>query len=502
MRSLYKLIGISLAMLCLVIAESSAQSYSDFAWMFSQQDITGTARIQGLAGAQTSLGGDISVIAGNPAGLGFYNSSEFSLSPAFQFNNNNTRYLGTATSNHDNQLVLANGGIVINKSLNNSTASGFKGGSFGISVSRNTNFRNQFNYQGENTQEDFIDYAVAEANAAGLAAYDNPDLLPELSFLAFQTTLIDRFFDASNPDDTVFFFDRNIYDIVDPDLVAFPSEQFPTLQNEIITTRGAQYQTTFAYGANFADQFYIGASLGITSLRYEQDRIYTEEPTEADLTRLSLLDFRLLQGTGINGTVGIIYRPVNVFTLGLSYTSPTFYEMDDESIITMISDFNTGVLSDEVVFLPLRFNLRTPGRLKGGVTLFFEKYGFITADVEWIDYAGSNFSSNDVSFSDANLQIDGFQSVLNYKVGAEIRYNIARFRAGYAMQGDPLEEAGVDRSRQSFTAGVGLRHKKFFADVAYVRSNFDQAVSPYPGAASALTDQTNENVVLTLGMKF
>ena len=502
MKSIYKLIGISLTLVCLLSTPSQAQRYSDFSWMFSQHDIHGTARIQGLAGAQTSLGGDISSISGNPAGLGFYNSSEFSISPAFQFNNNSSRYLDNISSNHENQLVIANGGIVINKSLANGTSSGFKGGSFGISVSRSTNFRNQINYLGENTQEDFIDYAVSEANAAGTAAYNNPDLLPELSFLAYQTTLIDRFFDGSNPNDTAFFFDRNIYDILDPDIVAFPSEQFPTLQNEIITTTGAQYQTTFAYGANFSDQFYIGASMGITSLRFEQDRLYTEEPTESDLTRMTLQDYRLLRGTGINGTIGIIYRPVNVFTLGISYTSPTFYELEDESIITMISDFNTGVLTDEVVFLPLRFNLRTPGRLKGGVTLFFEKYGFVTADVEWVDYAGSNFSSNEFSFSDANQQIDRFQSVLNYKVGAEFRYNVARFRAGYSLQGDPLEETGVDRSRQSFTAGLGVHHKEFFADVAYVRSNYDKTASPYSGAPVALIDQTTENIVLTLGMKF
>ena len=284
--------------------------------------------------------------------------------------------------------------------------------------------------------------------------------------------------------------------------MAFPTDQFPTLQSEIITTRGAQYQTTLAYGANFSDVFYLGASLGITSLRYEQDRIYTEEPTEADLTRMTLFDSRLLRGTGINGTVGFIYRPVNIFTLGVSYTSPTFYELEDESIITLISDFDVGTLSEEVLFVPFRFNLRTPGRLNGGVTLFLEKYGFITANVEWVDYAGANFSSNELSFSDANLEIDRFQSVLNYKLGAEFRFNAARFRAGYAMQGDPLEEAGVDRSRQSFTAGIGMRHKTFFADLAYVRSSFENAVSPYPGGPTAITDQTTENVVLTLGMKF
>lgn len=489
-------------MVCLIGVDLKAQQFSDFARIFSQRDIQGSARIQGIGGAQTALGGDITSISGNPAGLGFYNSSEFSISPGLLFTNNNSSYLGTTTNDFKNQFNIANGGVVINKSLGSETSSGFKGGSFGISVSRITNFQNRLNYAGSNTVEDFIDFAVEEANAQGINAYDDPELLPELSFLAYQTTLIDRFFD-SNDGDTLFFFDRNIYDIVDPDIVAVPSVEFPTIQSEFINTKGAQYQTSIAYGANFSDVFYLGASLGITSLRFEQDRIYREEPSEADLTQFTLIDSRLLTGSGINGTLGMIFRPVNTFTLGISYTSPTFYELEDESIITLNADYNNGSLNDEVVFLPLLFNLRTPGKLSGGLALFFDKYGFLTADVEWVDYGSGKFSSNEFSFADANSEINSFESVINYKVGAEFRYEVARFRAGYSHQGDPLNQVdGVDRSRQSFTLGAGIRFNKFFADGAYVRSNFDQATSPYPGANIALTGNTNETVVLTLGMKF
>ncbi len=503
MKLLHKLIVISTGMVCLNIGDIQAQQFSDFARIFSQSDVHGTARIQGVGGAQTALGGDLSSISGNPAGLGFYTKSEVSVSPGIVFTDNNSSYLGTTTNDFKNQFNFANGGVVINKSLGAETASGFKGGSFGISVTRMNNFQNQLNYQGSNTLEDFIDFAVDEANAQGTNAYDDPDLLPELSFLAFQTTLIDRFFEVNAPGDTTFFFDRNIYDILDPDIVAFPSTEFPTAQREFINTKGAQYQTTIAYGGNFSDKFYLGASVGITSLRFEQDRIFTEEPSESDLTRLSLVDNRLLTGTGINGTIGFIYRPINTFTMGVSYTTPTFYELEDESVITLNADFDNASLDEQVVFVPLLFNLRTPGKLSGGVAVFLEKYGFITADVEWVDYGSGKFSSNEFSFADANSEINAFESTLNFKVGAEFRYNIARFRAGYAHQGDPMNKIdGVDRSRQSITVGAGVRYKRFFADGSYVRSNFDQSTSPYPGAATALTENVTENVVLTFGMKF
>ena len=51
--------------------------YNDIS-RFSHSFSGGSARIQGLGDAQTSLGGDISSISGNPAGLGFFNKSVLS----------------------------------------------------------------------------------------------------------------------------------------------------------------------------------------------------------------------------------------------------------------------------------------------------------------------------------------------------------------------------------------------------------------------------------------
>lgn len=503
MRRLYTLIAISLGLVCVDQSKLTGQSYADFTRIISQQEISGTARFLGVGGAKTALGGDISTISGNPAGLGFYNTSEFSISPGFLYTGNQTGYLGTNVADDNENLFLANAGAVIHRAPASQRSSGFKGGAFGFGTNRIANFNNHVSYQGLNTVEDFIDYAVSEANTFGMQAYDNPDLLSELPFLAYQTTLIDRFYESNSPGDSTFFYDRNIYDIFDPAQVAFPSDDFPTLQTESISTKGGHNTTNFAYGANFADRFYIGASIGINTLRYDQERVYREQPTDADLSEFTLVDDRLLEGTGINGTLGIIVRPVNILTMGISYTSPTFYEMREESYLFMAANFNSGLISDEVVFLPLRYNLRTPGRLNGGAAFFIGKLGFISADVEWVDYGSAKLTSNEVDFFDPNQEVDNFESVLNYRVGGELRLKALRVRAGYSLQNDPQNQSdGIDRSRESLTAGLGLRFKKFFADASYVRSNFNSAVVPYPGALTALTENVSESAVLTLGFKF
>ena len=54
---------------------------------FSWTSPTGTARNQAIGGAAGSLGGDITSLFTNPAGLGFYKTGEFVLTPGFLFKN-------------------------------------------------------------------------------------------------------------------------------------------------------------------------------------------------------------------------------------------------------------------------------------------------------------------------------------------------------------------------------------------------------------------------------
>ena len=61
-----------------------AQNYFiEQALLFSRQNPGGGARVQALGGAQVALGGDFSTALSNPAGLGFYNRNEFSITPGF-----------------------------------------------------------------------------------------------------------------------------------------------------------------------------------------------------------------------------------------------------------------------------------------------------------------------------------------------------------------------------------------------------------------------------------
>ena len=78
MKGFKLIILLSIIFFCPFISFSQFGYYDDVT-RFGQNFSLGTTRIQSLGGINTSIGGDISSISGNPAGLGFFNSNYFSI---------------------------------------------------------------------------------------------------------------------------------------------------------------------------------------------------------------------------------------------------------------------------------------------------------------------------------------------------------------------------------------------------------------------------------------
>ena len=109
MKALGRLILIS-TVIVLSFENTSGQvepwsGFESSALLFSQTTYGGSARVQGLGNAFTSLGGDISSISMNPAGLGFYNRSEISFTPAINFQNMTSNYLKYETTDGKTNFI-------------------------------------------------------------------------------------------------------------------------------------------------------------------------------------------------------------------------------------------------------------------------------------------------------------------------------------------------------------------------------------------------------------
>src|SRR5690606_36368521 len=129
--------GIATAVAALMINDSHAQGgYFEDALRYSQYRSTGSARIMGLGGTQTSLGGDVSNIHENPAGLGFFRRSEASFTGSYGNLESETTFMSQVQNNSTSNFALPNISVVISNTKAPLELGDWRGGSFGISINR------------------------------------------------------------------------------------------------------------------------------------------------------------------------------------------------------------------------------------------------------------------------------------------------------------------------------------------------------------------------------
>jgi hypothetical protein len=465
--------------------EAMAQSgYFEDALRFSQLQSTGSARVIGIGGTQNSLGGDISNIHGNPAGLGFFRRSEFSLSPSFS--NWRTESLYQNTQSFDaipiSNFALPNLSLVIANPRDPLVASRFKGGTFGISVNRLANFHTEFAYNGVSPGS-LTDFFAADAQGVPGATLDVEN---SLTGLAYSTALIA----PTSPGSTTY--------------VPFNPDESPGFYEDVITEGGIN-QITFAYGANFDNKLFLGASLGVASINYVQTKFYTEDYLTTDLVGFDLSERLAINGTGVNINLGAIYKPVDQVNLGLSFQSPTWYRLNDEYDAEIISEFENPneIFSERTDFIIGTYNLNTPMKINAGATYFIGKNGFISADVDYVDYSTARLNSRDFNPGPDNQNINQFYTqTFNFRIGGEYRYEMFRARAGYGYYGDPFDDGTNDRARTNISGGLGVRFPNFYVDLGIQNLMFNNFYQSYVDGPIAEVNNNITTGILTVGFNF
>lgn len=463
------LIGI----LLLVSYASMAQNYVEGALLFSQTRPGGSARIQGLGGAQIALGGDYSSTLSNPAGLGMYNRSEFTFTPAVSGYSAKTNYLGNDDKDGKTVFNIPGVSLVIHGSKDRD---GFLGGSFALTMSRVNDFQGATSFQGTNQNTSIIDSYIQQANGSTTEQFD------EIGGSQYNTTTGLAYFNY-------LIGAKSILVPPGPDDEYFTDAKGIPTQYSFTETTGKANQWSISYGGNFNDIFFFGGGIGITSLKYTSERIFDESFPASDtvINSLSVTENLQIKGTGFNATVGFIVRPVDFLQLGASFTTPTIYSITDTYNATMNTRWKnfdyygdgTTILNDESAFTDdviSEYTLTTPLKFSAGVA-FISKVGFITGDIELINPAQARYTINDMyggyGFDAENNEIKNlYKNTVNYRIGAEFRYEIFRLRGGFGVQGNSYQKGlDLDNSITNISGGVGIRKNNYFVDLALINSS-------------------------------
>lgn len=507
MKSIF-LIAITLVIVNNIYAQEPADALR-YSWITQ----SGTARNQAIGGASASLGGEFSTLFINPAGLGFYKTDELVLTPAFNMQKNKSTYRSEQESASKNQFNFGASGLLF--SFPSYQNKGIRNFTIAIGANRVADFNNNIYYKGLNNTTSYSEKYLEELinnNATDPNVVANGSF-PYGSSLALNTYLIDTIRGANGS-------------------VAGYKSLAPVgsglIQENTINTKGGM--TDFALGgaANFRDKLFIGGTVTVSLLHYNRN----SEFKESDATSNTANNFSYFQvnemldtkGTGVNGKIGLIYKPVEYVRLGFTFHSPTFYNLTDNyttDITTSLEgyggagiktqsskDFNNGNPGT------LKYNFSTPWRIIASGSYVFREVeniqrqkAFITADIEYVNYTSASFKSSDATtssyFSDLNAAIkDEYKGAVNFRLGGELKFNTIMVRLGGAYYSNPYqnEKAGITK----LSGGLGYRDKGIFIDLTYVYSMNKDVNYPYrlqnPIDPASIKNNAG-NVVATIGFK-
>ncbi len=476
--ALYTLVFVSL------FSKIEAQNQDD-ALRYSFFQPVGTARFNGLGGAFTSLGGDVSAINQNPASIGVFRKSEVSFTPFYSYTTNKAEHYGTSTTNYDSHLKVANFSLVLSSEPHNGRR--WQSSNFGISFNKLADYSNDITISGQNDHNSLLDVYKYDIERGNYNTYG--------SNLAWEMALIDTL--TGRPDS---FFSR--------------IPEYREMQTATISTKGDLRETAITYGANYDDKLYIGASIGFLRARYTRTNYYSETLPENDTTTIlksfNIQDQLSSAGNGVRASIGLIYRPFTFMRLGLSAQSASALSMNESWNTTISADYGTiGKYSYSPDPGSFNYSVRTPARYNAGLSFLINKYGLVSFDYEYVDYRSMLLKSiprSTYSFSGENAAIAGtFKAAQNLRMGAEMRVQRFSFRVGVSHMGNMFKDINTnDYSVNSYSGGIGYRDKVFYSDLSITSRTSTQKYYLYDSAfIKPSLINTNQVIgALTVGIRF
>ncbi len=479
-----------------------AQDLAD-ALRYSDIQVQGTARSAAMGNAFGALGGDFTSVSINPAGIGVYRSSEFTVTPIFGNTSVETNYLGTNRESSDFKFSLNNMGYVYTVPVAANNEAGLVSINFGLGYNRVKDFNSDAVIQGYGVNGSYMDYFADRANRGEWSNFYEE--------LAWKTDVLLK--DNNNNEYYSDFQDAN----------------YGQSQRKTYSKNGSIDEYSLAMGLNFNHKLYLGVAWGINDLYYRQvTTIYENDEvghTPPFVNNFQFNEYLTTYGVGHNFKFGAIYKPTNELRLGVSIHTPTFYRLSDDFSTTMNSDVTyidgSETYKEDSPYNSYDYHLQTPLRATFSGAYVVGKNGLISVDYELVNYGKAKLKNggDGENFFDQNAEIsEAYKTSGNLRIGAELMAtkNIS-LRGGFEYLQSPYnktafgtQQLNADANTMVYAGGIGYRTGYFFADLAYRYSTLENYDYPYPTPVSevypapqAASFKTIKNdVIFTLGFRF
>ncbi|MDR2498179.1 MAG: hypothetical protein LBD28_01925 [Tannerellaceae bacterium] len=472
------------------------------AYNYAKSDLIGTARYMSMGGAFGALGGDISVMSANPAGLGVYRSSEIAGTLSVNSVQASTSGWDQSINSRNTNFKMNNFGAVFY--FPTASSSGVIGWNLGISYHHLKDFNRTYKALGRGGNHSISDYMAERANRAGYHRddlewtnsydpYSNREISDWLTILAYNAVLIDA------PKDPYSYHSAfGDYDAGKDSWADYQLNQ----RELVIRESGAIDQYNFAFGMNVSNFLFLGADLAITNIDYNLHSFYREDFEQNNY--LDLENNLRTEARGYQFNAGVILRPVDFLRFGVAYNSPTWF--------SKMSDVYSATANSDTYYWSEPVTASAPNSEYPGVFDYklhsHDKWIFSAAAIIGqtallsVDYELANYQRMKLYYTDGianqatNDEIsNNFTSASTLRVGAEVKITPQfAIRAGAAIAATPIKLGLQNGSTEVFTVGT-IPHYATGGDVTNYTAGLGYRFSPnfYLDLACVLTSQ-KENV--------
>ncbi len=458
----------------------------------------GTSRTNAMGGSFGALGADPHSLGFNPAGMGVYKTSDFSITPSVEKVNSFSEYLGGSNRDYSMRINLNNLSFI--GTYNLKEGSTFSNVNFGFSYNRLNSFNENILIEGVNETNSFSDWLAAKGE--GIYAGDLNQMDNFYSNLGYWAYLIDP---------------------INRDSTSYVSALYNCgqTQRQFIGRSGHQGEYNFSMSGSIQHKLFLGASIGIQSVDYkESKRLEEVDPNDVipDFDYFTFTESLTTTGIGLNLKLGVLYSPAQWVRFGAAFHTPTYFSLTDNYETSVTSKFQSLVDANGKTmeckeysnYGRYNYDLTTPLRANFSLGFIIKKSAVINIDYEYVDYSKAMLRSGDYTFASENNNIESvYKSTHNVRLGGEYKYGMLSFRLGAAYYDSPYKSNTGNESAYTFVYSGGLGVKlgtSAYLDLAYsfiTNSYYYRLYSGY-GVDSPIAEINNNRnrITATLGLKF
>ena len=453
----------------------------------TQSDLKGTARFMSMGGAFGALGGDLSTLSQNPAGIGVYRSSELGFTLDLDCQHSSATSQGLNMTDNQTRFLLNNIGGVATLRLNNSVLRNFN---IGFTYNKGVSFNRRYSGRVPRLDNSLTNYIAGIANAENITVGDvessssfdpyNPNdggyQAPWLAILGYDSYFISPSGSVDSP--TLF----GQWDNETSGSGSFSVQEW-----------GGVDEYNIALGGNISDVFYWGMNFDIVSVNYTRETYWGENLSNAMIENngsfsrtdaaWNLHNYYNLNGNGFNYQLGFIVKPIQELRLGFAFHTPTWYNHTESYYANTSADYSAmreGKVSATTNNRQLaydNFSLRTPWKLTASIAGVIGGRFILSADYEW-----QPTHSTRISYPDTHDYWSGGYDDWDYGYEWDPWYapsGKGTPRASRASYYDPYDEVNQDikdyyTSTNSLRVGAEFRVTSQFS----VRAGYSFVSSP------------------------